>query len=322
MNLVERYIAAVQRELPSNKRDDISRELKANIMDEIDELEAEHGPLNNDQVNALLIKMGHPRAVARQFCPPAPLVSARLMPLYLNTLYMVLGVLFVISSLEIATRWLSGAEMGILLYLKALASHFLNASYFAFTWVTIGFIVLTRDRKYADDEAKNTNPDIGCKWSPAELPSAANSWQHISLQHVFSDLATLLFLALIIWYPILRPGPNVASIFSQPIWSVLLWFTPIIAIAVISSLWQLRTRLWSRSLLMLNAAINSAFFGLALWVLLNAPILRISAANWQGNISLTYIERGVFFVVLFVAAVALYEVIRDVLRLRKLNQQV
>ena len=45
MELVDRYIAAVQRELPEDKRQEISRELKANICDQLDAL-AEQGDLS------------------------------------------------------------------------------------------------------------------------------------------------------------------------------------------------------------------------------------------------------------------------------------
>lgn len=91
MDMVERYIAAVQRELPEKKRDDIGRELKANILDQIEALETQQDSVSDAEVAELLKTMGHPREVALQFCPPTPLVTAELMPLYLHTLYMVLG---------------------------------------------------------------------------------------------------------------------------------------------------------------------------------------------------------------------------------------
>ena len=86
MGMVERYIAAVQRELPEKKRDDISRELKANILDQIDALESQQGSVSDAEVAGLLKAMGHPRKVALQFCPPTPLVTAELMPLYFSPL--------------------------------------------------------------------------------------------------------------------------------------------------------------------------------------------------------------------------------------------
>jgi len=67
MNLVERYIADVQRELPEEKREEIGRELNANIIDQLDALREQQGSLDKEQTVAVLNKMGHPRAVAKQF---------------------------------------------------------------------------------------------------------------------------------------------------------------------------------------------------------------------------------------------------------------
>ncbi|MFU8784191.1 hypothetical protein [Aliidiomarina sp.] len=96
MDIVERYIAAVQRELPEQKREDIGRELNANILDKI----------------------------------------------------------------------------------EAIASDFLANAYFAISWITIGFAVISRTEK---NEAQKQ-----CEWSPEKLPSVSKSWQHISLQSIFT----------------------------------------------------------------------------------------------------------------------------------------
>ena len=100
MELVKRYIAAVQRELPQAKRDEIGRELNANIMDQLDSLVEQQGQLTDTDVAALLKKMGHPRTVAQQYVPPQPLISPGYMPLYKNTLFMVLGILFLLQVVD------------------------------------------------------------------------------------------------------------------------------------------------------------------------------------------------------------------------------
>tara|TARA_R110002072_G_scaffold170552_2_gene324208 strand:+ start:148419 stop:148751 length:333 start_codon:yes stop_codon:yes gene_type:complete len=92
MDLVQRYVAAVQRELPENKRAEIGRELNANIMDQVDALAEEKGALSNTDIVGLLKQMGHPRKVAQQFVPPKPLIRPDYMPLYRYTLFLVFGV--------------------------------------------------------------------------------------------------------------------------------------------------------------------------------------------------------------------------------------
>lgn len=310
MDMVERYIAAVQRELPEKKRDDISRELKANILDQIDALESQQGSVSDAEVAELLKVMGHPRKVALQFCPPTPLVTAQLMPLYLHTLYMVLGVLFVISTVEITGRWLGGAEMSLLLFMKGIASDFLASGYFAFTTITIGFAVMSRSRTKETAEV----PGI-CKWSPEKLPAAGKSWQHISLQNIFSDLATLLFLVMLIWYPLWQPDSGTQSIFTEQALTILRWFTPVIAIATAHSLWQLRTRLWTRNMLMLNIAVSAAFLLVSAGLLMLSPVLQINVEVLREELGIAIIERSAQTVLVAAALIATYEIVRDVRRL-------
>ncbi|WP_417447748.1 hypothetical protein [Idiomarina abyssalis] len=310
MDMVERYIAAVQRELPEKKRDDISRELKANILDQIDALESQQGSVSDAEVAGLLKAMGHPRKVALQFCPPTPLVTAELMPLYLHTLYMVLGVLFVISTVEITGRWLGGAEMSLLLFMKGIASDFLASGYFAFTTITIGFAVMSRSRTKETAEV----PGI-CKWMPEKLPAAGKSWQHISLQNIFSDLATLLFLVMLIWYPLWQPDSGTQSIFTEQALTILRWFTPVIAIAMAHSLWQLRTRLWTRNMLMLNIAVSAAFLLVSVGLLMLSPVLQINVEVLRDELGIAIIERSAQTVLVAAALIATYEIVRDARRL-------
>ncbi|MGX5915177.1 HAAS signaling domain-containing protein [Aliidiomarina sp. Khilg15.8] len=309
MDMVERYIAAVQRELPEKKRDDIGRELKANILDQIEALEAQQGRVSDAKVAEVLKAMGHPRNVALQFCPPTPLVTTRLMPLYLLTLYMVLGVLFVISTIEITGHWLGGADISLFSFVKGLASNFLESAYFAFTAVTIGFAVMSRSGK------QDATDSAGCSsWSPERLPPAGKSWQHISLQDIFTELATLLFLVMVIWYPLFQPDSDALRIFTTEAMSILAWFTPVIVIAIAHSLWQLRTRLWSPPMLMLNIGINCAFLVASVWLLTN-PVLQIDEAVWRDGLGVAIAERGIQVLLGTVALIVAYEIVRDGRRL-------
>ena len=68
MELVERYISAVQRYLPEEKRQDIGRELSAHLLDQLEAQQDELGrKLTNDEVAATLQHWGHPRQVAMTY---------------------------------------------------------------------------------------------------------------------------------------------------------------------------------------------------------------------------------------------------------------
>lgn len=195
MDIVQRYIAAVQRQLPEQKQQEIGRELEANILDQLEAIAAEkQQPLTEADIAVVLKAMGHPQQVAQQFVPPTPLISQYDMPIYFHTLYMVLGVLFVLQVMGATINWVN-SDIGLLLYLKSIASGFIQDGCFAFTAITMAFML-----KSAQHSAQE--PVQYLNWQPQKLPAISAKWQHISLQDIFTDLATYAFLLVVIWYPL------------------------------------------------------------------------------------------------------------------------
>jgi hypothetical protein len=317
MELVKRYIAAVQRELPEPKRQEIGRELDANIMDELDALSMQHGAVLTEQQVAVVLKnMGHPTQVARQFCPIEPLIKAHLMPLYKHTLYMVLGVLFVIQVVFLTKAWLMGADFGLFRFIFGLASGFFEDAVFGFTAITLGFALLPPDTPAG--KLKHNS-----QWQPQQLPPLGAAWQQISLSDIFTDLATYAFLLLIIWLPLWQQYFDTIDaaqfIFSLHVLPLLMWFSPVIVLGVINSLWQLSHRLWNASLLRLNVMVNLAFTLMLLTLALSGPLLQLDTDSWVLDVDPNWLQRTVKFFVLSMALIPAYEVARDVLRLRRLS---
>lgn len=306
MDMIERYIAAVQRELPESQREDIGRELKANILDQVEARETHTGSVDDEDVAELLKAMGHPREVAVQFCPPKPLISASYMRLYQHTLSMVLGVMFVIAVIEVTGRWLGGAQMTVPLFIKGLLSHFIGNAVFAFTVITITYALISRNQTSLHAKAP--------KWEPAKLPAAGKGWHHISLQDIFSDLATLLFLIMVIWYPIWQSDGLVRSVFTEEALTILTWFTPVLVVAIAHSLWQLRVRLWTKPMLLLNMAVDGAFVVAAI-TLLFIPLVDINQVDWPSAWGSDAFQRIVQWILVGIALVAGYGMFRDLRRL-------
>jgi len=313
MELVNRYIAAVQRELPQAKQQEIGRELNANIMDQIDALSEQQGKLSDADISNLLITMGHPSHVARQFVPQQPLVESSLMPLYKNTLFMVLGILFLLKVVAMTAAWLGSVNMGFIGYLHGLASGFIESACFAFTAITLAFVFMPANSGKANCQHKN--------WQPELLPKAEPSWQYIDLSDIFTDLATYVFLLLVVWYPLwIAPEtlPQNASLLSDNARFILQWASPVIVLGLLNSLWQLRIRIWSKSLLLGNIVINFAAVLIMLYLANSSPLLNVAPEQWQGVFSHAQVEHsamvGLFVIALFPA----WEVLRDILRLKKL----
>jgi uncharacterized membrane protein len=61
MNLIDRYVYAVTEHLPANTKEDVSKELRANIMDMLPDNPSE------DEIKAVLTKLGNPVKLAHEY---------------------------------------------------------------------------------------------------------------------------------------------------------------------------------------------------------------------------------------------------------------
>ena len=314
MDLVKRYIAAVQRELPDAKRDEIGRELSANIMDQLDALTEQQGEISDADVAALLKHMGHPRTVAQQFVPPQPLISPGYMPLYKNTLFMVLGILFLLQVVDATAAWL-GSDMSFVLYMKRLLSGYVEDVLLGFTSITLAFWLMSRNKPVAHSQCEQN-------WTPQQLPQVGPSWQHIPLQDVFTDLATYLFLLIVIWYPLWFSAEQMANsrfLFTDSAHQLLKWASPLALLGIANSLWQLRQRIWQRSMLQANIVLNAGFVVVILLLAASSPLLNMDLKIWRGVLDLHQLERAAVYSLVIIAMFPLWEVLRDILRLKKLH---
>ena len=314
MEMVNRYVAAVQRELPRAKQQEIGRELKANIMDKIDALSEQQGPLNEQDIAELLINMGHPRTVARQFVPLQPLFSTSLMPLYKHTMFMVLGILFLLQVVDSTAAWLSATNSGLLWFFHSLAGGFMEAACFAFTSITLGFMAMSLN-----------SPEQGCatkrNWRPEQLPAAGPHWQQIPMSDIFTDLATYLFLLLVVWYPLWSADTGAAldsTLMSNDMRGMLQWVSPVIFLGVLNSLWQLRMRIWSKPLLLCNIALNGAATLIVLYLASNVTLINMLPDEKLWVFNYEYVEHSAMISLFIIALFPGWEVVRDIYRLKKL----
>ncbi|WP_334161979.1 hypothetical protein [Phenylobacterium sp.] len=81
MDLVERYLAAIGRELPEGHRADITAELRDELLSKIEEREAAAGrALDRRELERLLVEFGHPLVVAHRYRRIQHLVGPAVFP--------------------------------------------------------------------------------------------------------------------------------------------------------------------------------------------------------------------------------------------------
>jgi len=150
---VERYIYAVSKKLPVSMREDVSKELRANIQDMIaDE------PLKEEELSDILHKLGHPNQLANSYRGKERYVIApEHYDDYISTLKL-FGVIFVIVAVTTIplTVYAEGWRTVAKALFRSLSEGFLNT----FTWTTIGFWIM-------GSLAKNDSSET---WKLKDLP--------------------------------------------------------------------------------------------------------------------------------------------------------
>ena len=113
MELLDQYLNVVKMYLPRDQKDDITDELRENLISEMEEKEEELGrPLNEDEQAGILKRHGAPQLVAKRYAPDQPcvtfgrqLIGPESFPIYVRVLWIVLGCMVIVhASLAILGR--------------------------------------------------------------------------------------------------------------------------------------------------------------------------------------------------------------------------
>ena len=262
MDLLERYLQAVRFLLPEKQRDDIARELEEDVRSEIEEKQAELGrPLNEDDLAALLKRLGHPFVLALRYQPSRYLIGPAVFPLYSLAVRSVLGILSVVHILLpaiffMATGEPAGKTVGLFLRFPGVALQIL-------AWITLGFVVIDStvvlsavERSLSGWRPQSLPPLV--VEEPARPPSVAgfvltalvNVWWLVGLQ-----------------FPKLLLGPAADYIGFGPIFHRL--YVPI-AVAAIASIvlgWLRLSRRHSATLLRTSGLVVDALGLIVLYIL-------------------------------------------------------
>lgn len=160
MELLDRYLCSIGKLLPRNQQDDLLAEISEDIRSQIDEEESERDhKLNEAEMAALLIRRGHPVAVAARYMPQRHLIGPILFPHWLFLLKAVVSWIFAIYlfRLILAPMPIDGA-----LVFRTLGG-FIQACWVTLGVVTLIFALFERSPAYARFKV----PEV---WDPRALP--------------------------------------------------------------------------------------------------------------------------------------------------------
>jgi hypothetical protein len=247
MDLIERYLAAVRRNLPADKATDVTAELREDLFSRIEQREESLGrTLDKNELSTVIKDSGHPLVVASRYRQQQQLIGPETYPFFIFTLKLVLlivGVIIIITAF--AAMAFGGADpwQAIARAVGQLAMYSLvNGGV-----VTLAFAILDRN----GFAAKHIRA-----WKPETLPDVGEErrgqWE--------GPLEVALTIAFLLWWtglvsPEFRPGGSNFRMEAAPIWQQL--YLPILLLAlarlVHNVIQWLRPR-WKTVRLMLGAA--------------------------------------------------------------------
>lgn len=252
MDIIDRYMNAVAQALPESRRDEITRELRANILDKLEAIGEEQGrEATEAEVSAVLKDLGHPQKVAGSFLAGQQLVSTELFPLYKQALHYGMILVFILALIQFGVHFLSSGHLAIAGFIFEI----IGKALVMFASVTGVFYLLSNPvggKPYFDP--------YQC-WAPEKLPPVTRGWQRISACEQSVDFTTDLFFLLLLNYALWIPSGQLANLtvaFSEPVQQWIPVVSAIIIVSLLFGVWKLIYRYWTVPTLIVEAAINIA----------------------------------------------------------------
>jgi hypothetical protein len=265
MSLIDRYVYAVTERLPEDTREDVSRELRANIEDMLPE-----NPTESD-VRNVLEELGSPMKLAEEYNPKKRyLIGPGLYDKYFSVLKLVIGIVTTVLICVTCFEWAvnpsvngSLAEMSSKFFVDMLVT-IIQGVIQGSLWVTLVFAVLERS-----GVNEGMMPFAKKEWSLDDLPNlpVSNKSKISRGETIFSIFFTVLFTALFYFQPQLAgiyiKGEN-GLIQAAPVFVVERLNSYMIIILILAfiqlgiSAWKFISMRWTVPLAIGNAFYNTA----------------------------------------------------------------
>lgn len=213
MELLERYLQAVGKHLPARRRDDIVDELRANLLERVEDREAELGrPLTVAEEAEMLKQHGHPLLVAMRYFPRQHLIGPTVFPYYWFILKVAMGLAALVYTVTTGVMLAVGNATP-----PAVGAALLRLPGMEFTvaaWVTLVFAVADLG---GERLLKKCNVLDG--WSPRTLPAVAprQKGEKSPLVELLFHFFFAIYLLAVARYPYLMFGPGAAYFKSAPV---------------------------------------------------------------------------------------------------------
>jgi hypothetical protein len=296
--LTDRYIWAVQRSLPEQKRADIDQELRGAIADAID-AKQDAGASQADAERDALLDLGDPYRLAAGYADrPLHLIGPALFPDYIRLLKVLYAVVLPIAFAAILLGQLLGQHDFWGAFGSTIGAIISVAVHLGF-WSTLVFALIERSPDYKH-----------AAWNPDTLPQLPVG-NTIKLSDTVAAIVWVaIVLGGIVWgqvWPFFRDeAGSTIPLFDQALWAF--WLPYFIAITAAELVFQIvlyRTRRWTYPLAIVNVLLHAAFVVPFLWLLVTEQLVNPAFLAAAG-IAPLFASDGVVTIVLLVVLISTF----------------
>lgn len=200
LDLLERYLQAVGKYLPEETRTETLRELRANLLDEMDaRAESQGRTLEEGDVVAVLRAHGKPEAVALRYLPQRSLIGPAIYPFYLYTLRRAMPIWFFAYTLAKVVELADGRRVTFARALAEYGSGMIPAALAMIACITLVFVVIDKLR----DEGKLGKSFY--EWDPTKLEAVKTHEETETATALWKRIIDVAFqslwLAYLLWVP-------------------------------------------------------------------------------------------------------------------------
>ncbi len=337
MNLIDRYVAEVGKNLPLlNGREDIEKELKSTLEDMLEDRAQSTGRTRDEALEIEVLKeYGSPQKVASTYNPHPYLIGPKIFPFYLFVMKIVLtvvvSVMLVLAGIQAVTDTpFMGAD-----FVKIIGQGLgkaLSAALAAFGNVTLVFVILERVLPEKEIGGFNDEKD----WDPATLAKEPDP-NSVSRSELIAEIVfTFVALAILNIYPqwlgmFFFTGDEQVfiPIFTEKFFQFVPYINIVLIAEILFDIYLLRNAIWNRLTRIGKVIIEAASLTLTVLILRTPDIIAFSAEALPGG-SFTAEKAEVFvtiaasmfpIIMAIVIIIQSIELVKAVYRLFKTSSQ-
>ena len=282
MNLIDRYVREIGRQLPQKTRADIEKEIRSAVEDMLEDRSKKDGRAVDEEMTiAVLKEYGNPETVAASYLPEQVLIGPQLYPIFWLVTKIVFAVLTTLAVIGMGFALFGNDATPAEFWgdLFSLVGQYFSGMMAAFGNIVFVFALIQRFATSLEFKEKDEEKD----WNPRDLPDVEDTDQVKVGEYVAEIVFIVLGLVVFNFYPqyigIYGFADNerfFAPILSDAFFSYMPWINLLWGLQFALDVWLIQQRRWQYGSRLLTMAVKAGNAALAYAMLMGPSIIGLT----------------------------------------------